>query len=90
MRTTLTIDDDLLATARALADARGVSVGKALGDLARRGLESPPIRRARSGFRTFAPPAGSRPFGQDQVAEAEAAADRRWRSQFARRAAPPR
>ena len=38
MRTTLTIDDDVLAVARALAERRGSSVGSALSTLARRGF----------------------------------------------------
>ena len=38
MRTTLSIDDDILKAARALAEARCVSLGKALSDLARQGL----------------------------------------------------
>lgn len=37
MRTTLNVDDDVLAIARALAQERGVSLGAALSDLARRG-----------------------------------------------------
>ena len=38
MRTTLTIDDDVLAVARAFAQRRGGSVGSALSVLARRGF----------------------------------------------------
>ena len=38
MRTTLTIDDDVLAVARALAERSGCSLGSALSDLARRGF----------------------------------------------------
>ncbi|MCY4378116.1 MAG: hypothetical protein OXC31_30515 [Spirochaetaceae bacterium] len=38
MRTTLTIGDDVLAVARALAQRRGGSVGSALSVLARRGF----------------------------------------------------
>jgi hypothetical protein len=38
MRTTLQVDDDVLAAARVLADERGISIGAALSDLARRGL----------------------------------------------------
>lgn len=38
MRTTLEIDDTVLAAARSLARARGTSIGAALSDLARRGL----------------------------------------------------
>ena len=40
MRTTLQLDDDVLAAARVLADERGISIGAALSDLARRGLGS--------------------------------------------------
>ena len=40
MRTTLTIDDDVLAVARALAERNGSSLGKALSELARRGFRS--------------------------------------------------
>ncbi|MCY4474805.1 MAG: hypothetical protein OXC83_05150 [Chloroflexi bacterium] len=38
MRTTVTIDDDVLAVARALADRNGCSLGSALSELARRGF----------------------------------------------------
>ena len=38
MRTTLTIDDDVLAVARALAERSGSSLGSALSELARRGF----------------------------------------------------
>ena len=40
MRTTLTIDDDLLAAAKALARDRSEPVGKVLSELARRGLNA--------------------------------------------------
>ena len=39
MRTTLTIDDDVLAVARALAAQSGGSLGGALSELARRGFK---------------------------------------------------
>jgi hypothetical protein len=35
MRTTVTIDDDVLAAARQFADARGITLGDALSQLAR-------------------------------------------------------
>jgi len=38
MRTTISIDDDMLAVAKALAQAKSISIGRALSDLARRGL----------------------------------------------------
>ena len=39
MRTTLTIPDDVLAAARRRAEEQGISIGDAIGELARRGLE---------------------------------------------------
>ncbi len=40
MRTTLTIDDDVLAVARALSERTGNSLGAAMSELARRGFRS--------------------------------------------------
>ncbi|HOF64955.1 MAG TPA: hypothetical protein PLL54_11665 [Dermatophilaceae bacterium] len=40
MRTTLELDDQVLAAARALARARGTSLGEAVSELARRGLHA--------------------------------------------------
>ena len=40
MRTTLTLDDDVLAVARAVAAAEGVSVGEVVSRLARQGIAS--------------------------------------------------
>ena len=50
MRTTVTIDDDVLAVARALADRDGTSLGTALSELARRGFKGAP---AEGGTRTW-------------------------------------
>ena len=66
MRTTLNVDDDVLASARALALERGVSVGAALSDLARRGSRP----RAVAGSRTipgFAVERDSPPITPDMV-----------------------
>jgi hypothetical protein len=41
MRTTVTIDDDVLAVARALAARSRTSLGSALSELARRGFRRP-------------------------------------------------
>ena len=41
MRTTLTIDDDVLIVAKAIARQRHTSVGKVVSDLARRALHRP-------------------------------------------------
>jgi len=40
VRTTLEIDDDILAVARSLARAQGVSIGHTISGLARKGLSS--------------------------------------------------
>ena len=40
MRTTVTIDDDVLAVARALAERNRTSLGQALSELARRGIRT--------------------------------------------------
>ena len=47
MRTTLNVDDDVLAGARALAAERGISVGAALSELARRSLRARPVATER-------------------------------------------
>ncbi len=43
MRTTLNVDNDVLAYARAFAVERGISVGAALSELARRGSRPQPV-----------------------------------------------
>ena len=43
MRTTLDVADDVLAAARTLAAERGTSIGVALSDLARKGLQPAPL-----------------------------------------------
>jgi hypothetical protein len=41
MRTTLTIDDDVLEAARAMADRQRVSIGEVVSELARQSLQRP-------------------------------------------------
>jgi hypothetical protein len=53
MRTTLSLDDDVLATARALAAQRGVSIGTIVSDLVRRGLAPAQPGVTRNGIRLF-------------------------------------
>ena len=53
MRTTLTLDDDVLASARALAAQRGVSIGTVVSELARRGLAPTQPATTRNGIRLF-------------------------------------
>lgn len=48
MRTTLAIDDDVLAAAKAIADQEHRSVGAVLSDLARRALRRPQPQAVRN------------------------------------------
>lgn len=50
MRTTLEIDDRVLIAARSKAAAEGVSLGRAVSDLALRALEGPATGVERAGF----------------------------------------
>ncbi|HWH99937.1 MAG TPA: DUF2191 domain-containing protein [Propionibacteriaceae bacterium] len=52
MRTTLDIDDSLLAIARVRAREKGISIGAAVSEIMRRGLEVPRTRSKR-GFPVF-------------------------------------
>jgi hypothetical protein len=65
MRTTLDIDDGVLAAARAIAEAENRSLGAVISDLARRGLV--PAQRSVGGFPTFEVPAGAPPITPDMV-----------------------
>ena len=53
MRTTLTLDDDVVASARALAAQRGVPIGTVISDLARRSLAPTQPAATRNGIRLF-------------------------------------
>ena len=74
MRTTLTIDNDLLAAARSIARARSVSLGQALSELARRGLaDTSRLQRGhqKSGFPVFTVPHNAHPITIEDVQRAE-------------------
>ncbi len=75
MRTTLTIDDDVLALAQTVARARKVSVGKALSDLARRGHAAAIGTRRVGPFSVFAVPENAPAIDPEAVREAEVAED---------------
>lgn len=53
MRTTLAIDDDVLAAARAIAEHRGRSLGEILSELARRSLLPEQAVVVRNGITLF-------------------------------------
>lgn len=74
MRTTLSIDDDLLAAAKILARDRSESVGKTISELARRGLNGT-LRVGRthrsSQFPVFSVSRHGRPITLEDVRKAE-------------------
>jgi hypothetical protein len=54
MRTTLNLDDDVLESARALAEQRGQPIGAVISDLVRRSLSpAQPVAASRNGIRLF-------------------------------------
>ena len=69
-RTTLSIDDDVLEAAKALARADGRSIGTVLSELARRGLRPPTRRRKAGAFPTFEVPKDAKPISSEDVLRA--------------------
>ena len=67
MRTTVTIDDDVLAVARALAERSRSSLGSALSELARRGFRQPATVAEDDGLPVFAVAADARPIASEDV-----------------------
>jgi len=71
MRTTLSIDDDLLAAARSLARARSISVGAVISELARGGLKTAARARGKNGFPVFRVSSRARPLTLEDVRKIE-------------------
>jgi hypothetical protein len=71
MRTTVTLPDDVYEIARSLAAQRGISLGDALAELARRGLKPPPPPPSKKAFPSFHVPVTARPITLEQTLEAE-------------------
>ena len=68
MRTTLTLEDDVLAAARALAESEGRTVGEVVSELARRGLRTATAAtEIREGFPVFSVPADAPPLTPNKV-----------------------
>jgi len=70
MRTTLTLDDDVMEEAARSAELLNVSLGKAVSDLARRGLTVAPPVREESGLVVFDPPKGAPAISARKIKEA--------------------
>lgn len=66
MRTTLDLDDSVLAAARALAQSEGISLGSAVSLLARRGLQ-PPDGESTTDFPVFDVVTDDRPITLEVV-----------------------
>lgn len=67
MRTTVTIDNDVLAVARALAERDGTSLGRAISDLARRGFRSAPAAVEHGEVAVFAVDSDAAPITSEDV-----------------------
>jgi len=67
VRTTLSIDDDVLEAARAIAGQTRRSLGAVVSDLARRGLKPRPEVRSREGLPVFQVSEKARPFTAEAV-----------------------
>jgi hypothetical protein len=67
MRTTLSLDDDVLQEVKTYAKSRDVAIGKAVSDLIRRGLRAPLQTRVVNGFHVVELPPGSPPISTEDV-----------------------
>lgn len=67
MRTTLTIDDDVLRAARSLADNEDKSVGEVISELARRGLAPSTTFAEEHGVPVFRVSPGAPPLTPEMV-----------------------
>jgi CTP:molybdopterin cytidylyltransferase MocA len=72
MRTTLTLDDDVLELAARQAKLRGVSLGRSVSDLLRRGLSASTPAENKNGLVVFHLPADSPKVTTDDVRRIEA------------------
>jgi hypothetical protein len=67
MRTTISLDDDLIPSVKTFAESRDISLGKAVSELIRRGLNSPLRTSVRNGFHVVELPPGSPTVTTEQV-----------------------
>jgi hypothetical protein len=69
MRTTLSLDDDVLEEVKQYADRRSISLSRAISDLLRRVLATPRPTRMVNGFLVFDLPADSPKVTTKQILE---------------------
>ena len=61
MRTTLSLDDDIVPVVKSYAESRSLAMGKAVSELVRRGLNAPVKTRVVNGLVVFDLPDDSEP-----------------------------
>ena len=71
MRTTLSLDDDLIPRVKTYAESRDITVGKAVSELVRRGLHASIRTRVVNGFHVIELPAGSPPLTIEHIRKIE-------------------
>ena len=71
MRTTINLPDDVYELARSVANARRVSLGEAIAELARRGVNPDPGIDLTMPFPRFAPREGALPITLEATLDAE-------------------
>ncbi len=69
MRTTLSIDDDVMTRIKALAHARNMPVGRLISEMLRHQLDV--TMTERDGFPVFVPPPGSKTITSEEVQSLE-------------------
>ena len=75
MRTTLSLDDDLIDQVKTYAATRDITVGKAVSELVRRGLNAPIRTRIVNGFHVMDLPVGSPAVTVEHIRKLEAELD---------------
>jgi len=71
MRTTLSLDDEVLLLVRRYAEDRSLALGKAVSELVRRGLTTQRPTRTVHGLQVFDLPADSPPVSRKKIEEIE-------------------
>ena len=71
MRTTIHIDDDVFELVKTYAAARSIGLGRALSELARRGLKAPPKTKKVNGLVVFDLPQDEPPVTLEKVKKLE-------------------
>ena len=67
MRTTLQLDEDVLAAARALAERQGRTLGEVVSELARKGLAPAAASKTRNGIRLMPVRPDARPTSLEDI-----------------------